>query len=89
MSRRRFQSARDVSDLSHEFVGRRLAAMGERIPYETALLIQSEVTPEDMQYGEQLLPKIQAAVIGRLFAKNGSTGKSRYYGNKSNGSMSI
>lgn len=41
------KSGRDVSDLSHEFVGWKVARMGEEIPYETALVDVSPPTADD------------------------------------------
>jgi len=56
-------TAKDVSDLSHEFVGWSLAGMGEVIPYETVLLKESEVTPEDIEYGKTLLQELDLKVV--------------------------
>ena len=49
------QPAGVVSDLSHDFIGWRAAAMGERIPYETMLLDFSPVTPEEDRWMLQIL----------------------------------
>lgn len=48
-------SAREVSDLSHEFVGWQLADEREDIPYETALISMPEPPTEaEIQYGLHL-----------------------------------
>ncbi|MFL5515987.1 MAG: Panacea domain-containing protein [Gemmatimonadales bacterium] len=50
----RGRSARDVSALSHEFLGWQVAARGERIPYGTAFLSAPTVTAEDVRIASQL-----------------------------------
>jgi hypothetical protein len=46
--------ARDVSDLSHEFVGWQVARVGEVVPYETALIDTSPWTEEEEAHGDRL-----------------------------------
>ncbi len=48
-------SARDVSDLSHEFLGWKIARDGEIIPYETALIDNSPPTEEETAFAEKLV----------------------------------
>jgi hypothetical protein len=49
------KNARDVSDLSHEFVGWRVAEDGETIPYEMALVDVGPPTEEEEQYALRLV----------------------------------
>ena len=48
------KSAKDVSDLSHQFIGWRIADMGEVIPYETATIDNSEPTEDEEEYAREL-----------------------------------
>lgn len=51
----RDHDGREVSDLSHEFIGWKLAELAnESIPYETALLSSAEPTEEEIEYGKSL-----------------------------------
>jgi hypothetical protein len=51
----RTSSAREVSDLSHEFIGWQLAEEREDIPYETALISLPEpLSDQEIQYGLEL-----------------------------------
>jgi hypothetical protein len=51
----RDHNARGVSDLSHDFIGWQAAAMGEEIPYETALVDVSPATEDEIAYARQLV----------------------------------
>lgn len=42
------RTASAVSELSHDFIGWKVAAMGERIPYETALISSEPLPMEDL-----------------------------------------
>ncbi|GMV88599.1 MAG: hypothetical protein AMXMBFR81_15300 [Chthonomonas sp.] len=48
-------SGSDVSDLSHRFLGWRVAAIGEPIPLEVALCSPGAVTQEKVEVAEELL----------------------------------
>lgn len=60
----RGQTASQVSDLSHEFLGWRVARKGERIPYGTALLSTPELTPEEIEFGLTLSRQLAAVRHG-------------------------
>jgi hypothetical protein len=49
------RSARDVSDLSHEFIGWQVARPGEVIPYDTVFADDSEPIDADVQYAKDLI----------------------------------
>jgi len=49
------KSARDVSDLSHEFPGWQAARPGEVIPYDTVLVDVTGPTEEDVEYARGLI----------------------------------
>jgi len=49
------RSGKEVSDLSHDFLGWRIAEDREVIPYEMALVDQSSPTEEEEEYGLQLV----------------------------------
>ena len=49
------KSARDVTDLSHEFIGWQAAQPGEVIPYETVFVNDSEPMDEDVQHAQSLI----------------------------------
>jgi uncharacterized phage-associated protein len=48
------KSAKDVSDLSHEFIGWQAALPGEAIPYETVFVDNGELTEAEEEYARQL-----------------------------------
>jgi hypothetical protein len=54
------RSARDVRDLSHDFIGWRAARYGELIPYETMFLSSRELTEREYQRGAELEPVVAA-----------------------------
>lgn len=56
ISRLRGFGARGVSDLSHRFVGWRVARKGETIPYETMFVSERELTQEEWLKGAELEP---------------------------------
>lgn len=61
-------SAHEVSELTHNLVGWRVARSDEEIPYSTALLPESplELTPDEVDYGVKLGQKIaQRAISAR------------------------
>lgn len=50
-----FRDASEVSDLSHQFIGWQIAALGEVIPYSTvALGTPRPPTPSEVEYGRRL-----------------------------------
>lgn len=58
----RGKSARQVSELSHEFIGWKVAEMGMNIPYEIALVGAEEITEEDIEFGSELIEEAQKAL---------------------------
>ena len=48
-------NARDVSDLSHDFVGWKAAQPGEVIPYNTVFVNIEDPTDEDLEYARKLV----------------------------------
>lgn len=50
----RRSTARNVSDLSHQFLGWKLADEGETIPYSVGLVGVRELTPDEVKHGLQL-----------------------------------
>jgi len=52
-----------VSELSHQFAGWRLAAMGEEIPYFTVCIPDEPLplSPEEMEFGQQVAARLDAA----------------------------
>jgi hypothetical protein len=49
------RSPKDVSDLFHDFVGWRVAGLGEVIPYETVFLEDGEPTEEQIAHAQTLV----------------------------------
>jgi hypothetical protein len=47
-------NATEVSDLSHEFIGWRVAAFGDAIPYDTVFLDDSPVTEEEEAWAREV-----------------------------------
>lgn len=60
----RGKNARAVSDLSHRFIGWRLASLGETIPYGVALIRRREPTESERAYGLSLGREAEAC-LGR------------------------
>ncbi len=50
------KNASQVSDESHLFSGWKYAEIGEKIPYEVALVGRRNLTPEELEYAETLEP---------------------------------
>lgn len=48
------KSAKEVSDLSHRFIGWKYAEIGETIPYQVTLVARRPPTREESAFGEQL-----------------------------------
>ncbi len=62
MSELKDSNATDVSDGSHQFIGWKAAALGEDIPYQTALISgEPEATEADIAFAESL--KVEAARV--------------------------
>ena len=57
--------ARDVSDLSHRFIGWRAAEVGEKIPYSTALVAQGAPTLEKLGIAEALAGELGKSKAAR------------------------
>lgn len=51
-------SAREISDISHDFFGWRVVDMGEEIPYEMVFLVQRELTAGERKRALQLEPTV-------------------------------
>lgn len=47
-------TARDISDLSHNFVGWKLVDIGDEIPYETVFLSDRELTPAEERWARNV-----------------------------------
>ena len=58
-------NARDMSEMSHRFLGWRLAKDGQTIPYASVLVSEREPTEEERRIGEKLEP-LALACLGRL-----------------------
>lgn len=59
-------NATDVSDWSHEFIGWKAAALGEDIPYQTALISgEPEANEVDIAFAESLKPVAARLLAGR------------------------
>lgn len=54
LAAQRGQTASQVSDLSHEFIGWQVALKGERIPYGTATIYAPEITAADQAIAREL-----------------------------------
>jgi hypothetical protein len=54
------KNATEMSDLSHEFGGWKIAKDGDVIPYEVALLKVVKATPADKQFSDSLREKLRA-----------------------------
>ncbi len=52
------ETAKAVSELSHQFIGWQMMEIGENIPYETVLIRESEVTDDDLAYGAELAKEL-------------------------------
>lgn len=62
----RNESAVSVSELSHEFIGWKLATPFERIPYSVATIQQQiELSTEDAKYADELRETIRAGGVTR------------------------
>lgn len=62
----RDDNAKEVSDLSHEFIGWKAASLNEDIPYQTALIDGTpEATESDIAYAESLKPEAARLLAGR------------------------
>lgn len=51
-------SAREISDLSHNFEGWRALEIGDELPYETVFLVNRPLTREEEEWAAQLEPSI-------------------------------
>jgi len=59
------KNATEVSELSHRFVGWKLAKLGESIPYSLALLTKRDPTEKERQHGRKLEATAEALLARR------------------------
>ncbi len=52
------ETAKAVSELSHQFIGWRMMDIGENIPYKTVLIREAEVTDDDLAIGAKLIEEL-------------------------------
>lgn len=57
-------SATEISKKSHEFIGWKLAADGETIPYEATLVGKRKPAPKEIEYGLTLEDKARGLLAG-------------------------
>jgi hypothetical protein len=56
------KTAREMSDMSHQFIGYRITKIGDTIPYGAALIVKPEVTPALIEHGRRMIPRVRRAL---------------------------